>query len=333
MKQICIFILVGVIGACSVGPKIPTPETHTRVPAETTTFSGLTSGLSVGLYKGPILLPTGDVKRAAAKLYLPLQYEQKANWPLVILLHGFTGTAEAEDAYLGTRFRVSSLGFILLTPEGTAVPAGTKGGSGEDLGGKQFWNATDTCCDFGRTGVDDAGYLTRLIEETASQYNVDRNRIYIFGHSNGGFMANRLACEIGDRLAGVASLAGGTFKDPSACKNTAAVPYLQIHATDDPTIVYGEDPNYAGATATVDQWVKRNKCVGSAHDQGRRDYVLLVPIKDTTVKTWLTCGGGAPVSFWTIQPHTGKIHNPHVPLFNPNFTTDVLNFLFSQKRQ
>lgn len=330
MKYFNFFICLFIVSACATAPNIPTQTA--RAPASGGAFSGISDGLAAGLYKGPIALPTGDLNRAAAKLYLPLQYDQKASWPLVVLLHGFSGTAETEDAYLTTRFRVSTRGFILLTPEGTPTPNGIRGAKGEDLGGKQFWNAPDVCCDFGGTGVDDVGYLTKLIDSVALQYKVDKNRIYLFGHSNGGFMVNYLACEIGDRLAGVANLAGGSSKEAASCKNQSPISYLQIHAIDDPTIAYGDDPKYAGAKATVEQWVKRNGCTGAANPNGRKDYVLLVPAKDTTLQTWANCQKNTRVSLWTIQPHKSENHNPHVPLFNINFTGDVLDFLLNQKK-
>ena len=336
MKSSYLFASIFIVSACATPPKIsPQPA---RAPATAGTFAGIADGLAAGLYKGPIALPTNDANRAAAKLYLPLQYDQKVSWPLVILLHGFTGTAESEDSYLTMRFRVSTRGFILLTPEGTPIPKSVRGPNGEDLSGN-FWNATDACCDFGATGVDDVAYLAKLIDSVATQYKVDKARIYVFGHSNGGFMANRLACEIGDRLAGVASLAGGTFKDVSACRNPTPVSYLQIHAVDDPTIAYGdptvaygEVPKYAGGTATVEQWVKKNGCTGGAKSEGRKDYVFLVPFKDTTLKSWPNCQKGTRTSFWTIQKHTREHHNSHVPIFNVNFTGDVLDFLLAQKK-
>ena len=95
-------------------------------------------------------------------------------------------------------------GFLYCYPDGTI-----------DRWGNRFWNATDACCDFGNTGVDDAGYLRGVIEEIARRFAVDRKRVYLIGHSNGGFMAYRMACQSADLIAGIASLAGTTFLEPS----------------------------------------------------------------------------------------------------------------------
>ena len=100
-----------------------------------------------------------------------------------------------------------------------------------DHWGYQFWNATDACCDFGSTGVDDAGYLRGLLEAIGSQFAVDRKRIYLIGHSNGGFMCYRMACQSADIIAGIAAFAGATFLDPSRCQPSEPVNILHMHGT------------------------------------------------------------------------------------------------------
>lgn len=283
-------------------------------------------------FQGPLLVGTEGFKRPAAKVYLPLQFASQESWPLVVLLHGFSGTADSEDQYLTMRFRVSDRGFILLTPDGTVTPKGTHGTDGKDLGGNPFWNATDFCCDFAHTGVDDAGYLRKLIETVKVKYNVDPNRIYIFGHSNGGFMANRLACEMGGEIAGIASLAGGTYADASRCRDPKPVPYLQIHATDDLAISYdGGLPLYAGGKATIAQWIVKNGCTPKSRETLNKDFVFLIPGNDTTMEAWGECASGRPVALWTIKNSENKNLNPHIPIFNLNFSDAVLTFLFSQR--
>lgn len=287
-------------------------------------FSGSSLPGATGLFKkdyqGPFSLNPENATRKPALVYLPTQYEKEKSWPLVILLHGYTGTAETEDKYLTLRNRVSSRGFILLTPEGTA-----------NSEKKQFWNATDFCCDFEKTGVDDVGYLSALIEKVEKEYRVDKSRIYLFGHSNGGFMANRMVCEFEGRFAAVASLAGGTFKNPANCKVQEPVPYLQIHAVDDATVKYEGTDLYAGGLETVEQRRQMNGCEASFTEQESLDLVLSVPGSETTPKTY-DKGCEAEVSLWTIKAHQGRFHNPHVPLFQWGFTGRVLDFLLKQKR-
>lgn len=283
-------------------------------------------------FQGPFLVNPEGATRAAAKVYLPLEFAKKESWPLVVLLHGFSGTAEIEDTYLMMRYRVSSRGFILLTPDGSALPKGTTTPDGGDVSGLQFWNATDFCCDFKKTNVDDVGYLSKLIETVKLKYNVDPDRIYIFGHSNGGFMANRLACEMGGQIAGIASLAGGTFADAGKCRAPTPVAYLQIHAEDDRKIPFENGPpEMAGGRLTVQQWTTKNGCAGSSRKTLEQDFLFFAPGNDTKQEIWTNCKSGKPVAFWTINTFENEHHNPHIPVFNYSFGEKVLDFLLEQR--
>lgn len=257
---------------------------------------------------------------------------RKRAWPLIVVLHGFSGTGEFADFYLGLRFRVSTRGFILLSPEGTKTPSGTRAPPPEvgDLSGLQFWNATDNCCDFGKTGVDDTAYLLALIEKAKATYNIDPNRVYLIGHSNGGFMVNRLGCEAGRTFAGIANLAGGTYKDPRNCRSPEPVRYLQIHAEDDERIRYGDHPDYSGARATVGHWLAKNGCSNRVTRGPKYDFVWTIPGTDTSVQSWKNCRSKKSVELWTIRSHKDEKHNPHIPIFHISgvFTEAVLDFFF-----
>lgn len=287
-------------------------------------------------YRGPVEINPPGFERAQAKVYFPNQYEQKAKWPLVVLLHGFTGTGTAEDLYFWLRFRVSSRGFILVTPEGTSTPKGTmlpkKDGTREDISGAQFWNATDFCCDFAKTGVDDVKYLTKLVDHLARSYRVDRSRVYLLGHSNGGFMANRLACEAGEKFAAIASLAGGSFKNLGQCRRPLAVPYLQIHARDDKTIAFGEDPLYAGGLSTVKQWLKKNGCSKQSSVVSQRSPLPLVWGPEVSMKRWSDCASSSDVQLWSIEPFQASWYSPHIPSLSWGFSEEVLDYFFAHQR-
>ena len=142
-------------------------------------------------------------------VYIPSSYDGQTQLPLVILLHGHggaSGSADFEESYMQLTPWAEKKGFLYCYPEGTV-------GQAND----QFWNATDGCCDFFNAGPDDAGYLRAVIEEISRQFALAPKRVYLVGHSNGAFMAYRMACESADLIAGVASLAGTTFMDPSRC--------------------------------------------------------------------------------------------------------------------
>ena len=128
----------------------------------------------------------------------------------------------------------------------------------------RFWNATDACCNFFGSNVDDSGYLRNLIDEIARQLNVNARRIHIMGHSNGGFMAYRMACDHADLLGSIISLAGASFEDPSRCGPSGPVHTLQIHGTADTVVLYnGGDffgQIYPSAVGSAQRWATYDGC-------------------------------------------------------------------------
>ena len=70
-----------------------------------------------------------------------------------------------------------------------------------------------------------------MIDEAMVHFNIDTQRIGVFGHSNGGFMGYRLACDISDRLTHVIRFAGTTWADSASCGEVEPVSVLQIHGT------------------------------------------------------------------------------------------------------
>ena len=133
---------------------------------------------------------------------------------------------EQVEDYMQLRPLAEGRGFLYCYPDATIERLGYR-----------FWNATDACCDFGFPDVDDAGYLRGLIEEIARRFAVDRKRIYLVGHLNGGFMAYRMACESADLIAGIASLAGHDIPRSGSCAPSQPVNVLHIHGTADDSLL------------------------------------------------------------------------------------------------
>ena len=122
--------------------------------------------------------------------------------------------------------------------------------------------------------VDDVAYLAGLIDAIKADYAVDDKRVYLFGHSNGGFMSYRMAHEHGGAIAAIASLAGA---DQSRSRPAPPEPVhvLQIHGTADTVIPYeggslrGEA--VPGAKAGVENWAAHNGCAAAGVDSGALD--------------------------------------------------------------
>ena len=179
--------------------------------------------------------------------------------PLIVSLHGFGGSAAYQSAYVPLQARVNAGGFALLLPNGALDDAGNR-----------FWNPTDRCCEGGKSGEDDVAYLTELVAEVRKGW--DFGPVYIFGYSNGGFMAHHMACKGLPGLRAVASLAGTSYVEDSSCDGAPPVSVLQIHGTADGVIRFegdesqpdskgdGERALYAGAQDMATRWSSRAGC-------------------------------------------------------------------------
>ena len=135
---------------------------------------------------------------------------------------------------------------------------------------------------------------------------MDRKRIYLIGHSNGGYMAYRMACQYADIIAGIASLAGTTYLDPSRCQPSQPVNILQIHGTADDS--YLGDAFQPGALQSVQFWAGYNGAVDPiANPVPSMNLDLAVPGLDTVITRYTNAPAGGAVELWTIN---GGGHEP-----------------------
>ncbi|PIE19118.1 MAG: hypothetical protein CSA66_03100 [Proteobacteria bacterium] len=260
----------------------------------------------------PSTAPLGGDRPAA--VYLPPGYEPATPRPLIFLLHGFSATGQLQDGYLGFHDAATAAGFIAVVPEGTRNPAGV-----------QFWNADPAwCCNHFGSDVDDVAYLLSLVDEAKARFAVEPDRVYLLGHSNGGFMSYRMACEHADVFAGIVSIAGSTVQDPADCQPSAPLTVLQVHGTLDAVIAYlGVPSQYPGARTVVDRWVAHDGCDPEPLVSRGHDYDGLVLGDETTRYVWDGCDGGALVGLWSMRG------SGHVPIFRAAFLPAVFDFLRS----
>jgi polyhydroxybutyrate depolymerase len=270
----------------------------------------------------PLQSFAADSNRDAAKIVLPENHDSSRAWPVILLLHGYSNDSESIDKWLKFSKYVTERGFILVVPNGSENYFGTK-----------FWNATEACCNFQRKEVDDVGYLKNLAKSVAAKYNGDLKKIFAVGHSNGGFMAHRLACDEENLFAGIVSVAGLGVTDASRCTNPKPVNVLQIHALDDDTIKYNGDTKgfwglsgYPGAETTIGRYVIRNGCDRQSITRGLINIIGTIPFDDTVPRAW-QCSSGAKVELWAINQFKSMFHQPHSPHVKPEFTTRILDFL------
>jgi polyhydroxybutyrate depolymerase len=278
----------------------------------------------VALVAGALVLPSGAAGPTANRPYglkVPAGYDAHHPVPLVVLLHGYTSNGANHAAYFGLLDEADRRGFLLAYPDGT-----------RDLMGARFWNATDACCDWFRSGVDDVAYLDAVIDEISAKYAVDPARIYLVGHSNGAFMAHRYACDRADRVAAIVTLAGMQWKDQSHCRPSSAVSVLHVHGRDDTTVNYGGGtmPNgasYPGAVETLADWAALDHCAGTLAGTGRRyDLDRTVAGDETMEEAYSGCPAGTALQLWTIG------HGGHVPAFTTQWAEAIWAFMLKHPK-
>jgi polyhydroxybutyrate depolymerase len=259
---------------------------------------------------------------------VPTGYDSKTPTPLVILLHGYGASGVGQESYFQLGAVADAQTFLYAFPDGTA-----------DATGRRFWNADDACCDFFGSGVDDVAYLNAMIDDISSKYTVDPKRIFVVGHSNGAFMSHRLACDLSNRIAAIAALAGAVWNDASKCNPTSPVSVLDIHGDADLVVNYAggslavglvapgapskTPPPYPSEAQTMATWAAKNRCTGAlAADGVVLDLDTLVAGSETSERAYAGCPSGLDVELWTI---TGGSHVP--VLAQPTWGEAVYGFL------
>ncbi|WP_426101364.1 alpha/beta hydrolase family esterase [Massilia sp. TSP1-1-2] len=155
--------------------------------------------------------------------------------PVVILLHGHGASAAwmlGQESFGAFRSQdwaklAESRKVMLIAPDGTNAS-----------NGKQAWN--DCRADATTNApVDDAGFLSVLIDRAIAEFGADPRRIYLFGTSNGGRMAYRAGIELGPRLAAI-GVQSSLMAARSSCKApTPPLPVFITHGTADKIAPYG----------------------------------------------------------------------------------------------
>ncbi len=152
----------------------------------------------------------GDDTHAQYSLYVPEAYKADQAWPLLVCLHGAYGSG---DEFIWTWMRIAkSAGYILLAPKSI------------DMTWSVLYPPTD---------VDS---ITAAFDEVCGEYNIDRDRVFLTGLSDGATFSYLLAFSCPELFAGVAPIAGelSQVADRMLRKKAAVdVPFLVIHGVHD----------------------------------------------------------------------------------------------------
>ncbi len=249
------------------------------------------------------------------QLQVPAAFDDGVDYPLVMILHGYSAGGFVQQAYLGLGNLADAEGMLVLAPDGTV-----------DSIDNPFWNADPACCDFDRTGVDDVAYLGGLIDDVMAAWPVDPARVTLLGHSNGSFMAYRMACDRADVVTSIAGLAG--LGPTAPCSPAQPVHVLHIHGTADGTVPYDGNNGVGspGAVATVAAFAERNGCQGGPTAAASKDLVASIPGAETAVEVTGGCPGAGAADLWTMEG------GGHLPSLTSSFVPELLAWIAAHPR-
>ena len=176
-------------------------------------------------------------------LYVPNSYDGTSSIPLLLNFHGFGGSASQFMQEADMRSLAEADTFILVYPQGSC------------LDGSSHWNPCPIDGD-NKSTADDVGFVEAMISEISSQYNLDMERIYAAGYSNGGMMAYGLANYKSDLIAAVASVSG-TMLDCTG-PTSHPMPVVHLHGTSDGVVSYNGSTDWNSVQSTLDHWINFN---------------------------------------------------------------------------
>jgi predicted esterase len=145
------------------------------------------------------------------RIFVPASYDGSKAYPLIIALHGMGGDENSYfDQYAqgGFKTEAETRGYIVACPKGRE-PASMYTGAAE---------------------LD----VMDVLEEVRRAYRIDSERIYMTGHSMGGYGTWSVAMNHPEIFAALAPVAGGG--NPLTMAKIAHIPQLVVHGDNDKTV-------------------------------------------------------------------------------------------------
>jgi polyhydroxybutyrate depolymerase len=189
-------------------------------------------------------------------LNLPPNYDETSDFALIVGLHGGGGSAAQMEKNYFLTDKANQEKFAIVYADGVQSDGILKA---------RTWNA-GTCCDYAvEKNIDDVKFLSLLIDDLLKKYpKLNRKKVYATGMSNGAMMSYRLACELSNKIAAIAPVAGAMVTT-KPCNPTRPVPILHIHSKLDKNVPYnGGISGFGFLVPPVEQgintWIKNNSC-------------------------------------------------------------------------
>lgn len=233
------------------------------------------------------------------RLHVPSTYQASELTPLVLSFHGRGATPVQDEQLTGLSQLADLHRFIAVYPQGAADAKGVTG-----------WNT-------GRRQdptVDDVLFVDSLITHLQQTLCVDPQRIYAMGFSNGGGMTALLACDLADRFAAFAPVAGDYYPQPGGCRPARAAPIVELHGTADGVNPYNGNSRlrYPAVGTWLTDWAQLDGC-------GSEPTITHVA-PSVAAEAWGDCHDGAAIQHYRLAG-VGHVWPSHTRLasLSPGF--------------
>ena len=245
------------------------------------------------------------------RIHVPQIYDANKLAAVVLVFHGFGGTAIEMERGSGFSQLADQQGFIAVYPQGLTEP----------YNGKPFW-AEIGPIDY---GIDDVLFVSDILNDLQTKFCVDAQRIYATGFSNGGGVTNLLACRLAGRIAAFAPLSANAYAIPGGCHPGRPVPLLNMHGSADPLLPYNGIPlsvnpdwPLPSVPEYLQTWATRDGCT--------RGPTIFMRETRVTGEKWTGCQGNVSVVHYRIE---GGGH-AWLPLIGSRTPAEVMWLFFSQ---
>ena len=278
-------VVAGIGGGCGSGSVAGTPDaagpgSGSATDAGTVIPPASCTGLSA-LSGDSVWTVTSSGLPRVVNLHVPPSYDPTKPTALVLNFHGFTSDPIQEDLLSLMDPKADAESFVVAYPLGTGTPLS--------------WNAGACCGTAQATGIDDIQFVRDILDAAPAKLCVDAKRIYATGMSNGAFLAHEIGCELADRIAAIAPVAGVLGIPAASCTPVRPMPVMHFHGTLDQLVPWGGDAalGFISVDDSIAGWVARNHCTGAAVETYNHG--------DASCVTHQTCAGGGEVTLCTIE--------------------------------
>jgi polyhydroxybutyrate depolymerase len=319
-----------VIAACGGGNDSgdsSTPETFDP-------YAGAVASVDAAGTMSEGVLTTSDGRTRHYRTYVPAALPAGTAIPLVIALHGGLGTSSQFAANSGLNDFAESNKFIAVYPDGI--------GNRPDGTGYQTWNGGYCCGPAATQAVDDVAFIGDLVAELRRTMPIDPKRVYAMGHSNGGMLSYKLACDLSSVIVAIGVQAGSNII--AGCQPTNPVSVFHLHGTADTnTPINGGKGSGVGTTIWASARGSVDAMAGILGCNVSSPKSLITSNPDVTALSWKSCKSNTEVRFVTVKnathawmghaaPSAGASLYVGTPYPNLDATRAILSFLLSKSR-